>query len=71
MHRSQGRVLQELSDAAEPILEHLMYGEKPSTNIYRIETMEEGEIMAIPKGSQDLVSYLAHVPSRNPANSGW
>jgi len=64
-------VLQELSDAAEPILVHLMHEEEPSTNIYRIETVEEDGIMAFPKGNQNILFHLTQVPSTIPAQGGW
>jgi len=54
-------VLQDLSNAAEPILVHLMHEKEPSTNFYRIETMEEDEIMAFPKVDQNIIFYLTQV----------
>jgi len=58
LDRSQGNLLREFSEAANPMVRHMLRGTVKGSQIFRLEAIDPEEILRLPKGSRALLSML-------------
>jgi hypothetical protein len=58
LETSQGQALRKLCEAADSVVEYLIHGDPPQPQRIRLQTTIMADILAIPKGSPDLLVLL-------------
>lgn len=64
LDQSQGQYLRALCEAADPLLQYLVY-EKSTTVEFAIERTDSVEILSLPKGSDKLLDLLHGIPGNS------
>lgn len=58
LEESQGDDLRMMSAAAKPAFEHILYEDMRQQNLFALERQIPGDILKLPKGSQELQNLL-------------
>jgi hypothetical protein len=54
-------MLREFSEAANPMVQHILQGTIKDSHVFRLEKIQPEEIWRMPKGSQHLLAMLKEV----------